>query len=104
MSEVDVAQFPSVPNPLTASLPAALKDPANFKKIKKVLLEAGSTRCSHSDMLAWAACKKCKQVQWNRKEMMIALGFTSAAQYLAWHKIHEQIEAHQLRPLAKYND
>lgn len=99
----DLSQFPkSVPNPLTASLPAHLKDPANFRKIKKALLEAGRTTHSHGDILEWSACRKCQQAEWNRKEMMFLLGFTSAAQYLAWHKIHEKIRHYQR--LGKYND
>jgi len=78
-------------NPLIADMPKHLKDPANYKKIQKALLEAGATKHSHPEMIDWAGCKICQTAQWNRKEMMKKLGFKSGAQYMAWQKVHETI-------------
>ena|SRR3990167_6973764 len=81
-----------VPNPLIASLPNYLKDPANFYKIQKALLEAGSTPHSHGSVGEWGKCLRCQRAQWNRKEMMIKLGFKSGAQYMAWKLVHSEIK------------
>lgn len=78
--------------PRTADFPPHLKDPANYQKIRKVILNAGATPHSHSDIGTWAACRKCQQAARNRTETMKGLGFKSGAHYLAWQKIHEVIE------------
>lgn len=81
-----------LPKSITASLPAYLKDPANYYKIQKAILEAGATRHSHGEIGEWAKCKQCQQKEWNRKEMMLKLGFKSGAQYLQWKKIMNKID------------
>jgi len=80
-------------NPLTKDLPDHLKDHANYDKIQRALLDAGATKHSHADMEAWSGCSECQQAQWNRKEMMKELGFTSGKQYMAWQRIHEEIKS-----------
>lgn len=88
MSEITPTTFPTyVPNPLLADLPAYLKDPENYDKVRLAILDAGATRHSHGDIAEWAACKTCQRKAWERKEMMKKLGFTSGAQYMAWHKV-----------------
>jgi hypothetical protein len=72
---------------LLQGLPDYLKDPANYMKIQKAILDAGATKHSHSEMILWAECKSCQKKQWDRKETMHHLGFKSGAQYLAWKKI-----------------
>lgn len=78
-------------HPLVAQMPAHLKDPANYKKIRKALLEAGATTHSHGEVLEWASCIKCQKAQNNRLLMMKAMGFTSKAMYMTWRKINEEI-------------
>lgn len=82
---------PHAPHPLVQAMPAHLKDPANYKKIQKALLEAGSTPHSHGEVLEWASCIKCQKAQNNRLLMMKAMGFTSKAMYMTFRKIHEEI-------------
>lgn len=95
----DIHLRPKV-HPLIASLPERLKDPANYKKIQKALLDVGATRHSHSEMLDWAGCKPCQTKQWARKELMQQLGFKSGAQYYAWCRVHEEIKRRM--PLGKF--
>ena len=89
------------PHKLLSSLPDYLKDPQNYERIQRSILEAGRTTCSHSDIIEWSKCSKCKRALWNRKEFMFKLGFKNAAQYMAWHAVHRVIERRV--PLAKYN-
>ena len=90
------------PHSLIASLPPHLKDPANYKKIQRALLETLSTGHSHSEMEGWAKCLTCMNAVLAQKELMKRLGFKSPAQYMAWQKIHEVITT-RVRGL-KYND
>ena len=94
MSEkITPSSFPMYrPNPLLATLPAYLKDPANYQKVQKALIQAGATKHSHGEMVDWAACKTCQRKQWDRKEMMLKLGFKSGASYMAWKKTMETIK------------
>ena len=102
MTEITPKTFPKEkPHPLVASLPKYLKDPANYEKIQKELLNAGASRHSHAEVVAWAACVECQGRQKDRADMMRELGFKSAAQYMAWQKIHTEIR--NLMPLDKYN-
>lgn len=78
-------------NPLIASLPPYLKDPANFEKVQKSIIETFRSTCSHSDMLEWSNCLKCTKKMLERRALLKKLGFKSAAQYMAWRKVHETI-------------
>jgi len=78
--------------PILAELPAYLKDPANYKKIRLALLDTLATTHSHSDLLEWGACGQCQMKVRNHAEMIRKLGFTCPAQYYAWRKISEKVE------------
>ena len=86
----DTFQKPKL-HPLLAMLPDYLKDPANYYKIQKAIIEAGATKHSHGEITDWAACKYCQQKQWNRKETMLKLGFKNGPQYMMWKKTHIDI-------------
>ena len=75
-----------------AGLPEYLKDPANYKKIRKALLETLATTHSHSDILAWGSCVPCQHKIHDHAEMVRKLGFLSPAQYYAWRKVSEEVE------------
>lgn len=79
------------PHPILAELPAYLKDPANYAKIQKAIIDAGATKHSHGDVLIWASCKACQKKQMDRLAMMKALGFRTKAHYMVWRKIHAEI-------------
>lgn len=106
MSDLDPKKLPKAltPNPLTVGLPAHLKDPKNYKKIKKLIYDAfaGSCTSGHSDMIDWASCPFCQQRFHERVEVMKKLGFASPQQYLMWDKIHTEIKNRV--PLPKYDD
>lgn len=87
-----------------AGLPEYLKDPANYPKIQKALLETIASKHSHGDIIEWGGCIECQRKMHDHGEMVRKLGFTSPAQYYAWKKVHQQIEEHQLVKLRKYND
>lgn len=103
MSDITPETFPKyTPHPLLASLPPHLKDPKNYEKIQRLLLDAGATKHSHGEMVDWAGCNACQRKAWERKETMRKLGFESGTQYMMWKKVHETIK--ERFPLAKYND
>lgn len=80
-------------------LPNYLKDPANYEKIQKAIINAGATRHSHSEVADWAGCFHCQQKEWDRKEMMLGLGFTSGRQYMVWKKVIHQMNSMTRDPL-----
>jgi hypothetical protein len=67
--------------------PAFLKDPKNYEKIYKAILDAGATKHSHSDIAKFGTCRDCQSAMWRRKEMMKKLGFLTAAHWRVWNKI-----------------
>jgi two-component SAPR family response regulator len=80
------------PNPLTVNLPDYVKDPANYEKIRKALLDCLATKHSHSDAEEWSKCTECMRQVEEHKLMMKKFGFTSPQQYKAWQKTHETIK------------
>lgn len=100
----DLSQFPKYkPNAIVASFPPALKDPKNYWKIKKAILEEGRTTCSHSEVAEWASCLKCHKANQKRSMFMYELGFKTAAHYRIWERIMKQIPEHMKVTLPKYN-
>ena len=94
--------FPKyAPNPLVASLPDFVKNPANFQKIQRALLDTFGGH-SHSEIAQFAACKKCSEGMMERRMLLKKLGFKNAAQYMEWRKIHENIITRV--PLRKYDE
>lgn len=88
-------------HPILAQFPPHLKDPRNYEKIQRELLNAGATKHSHAEVIEWAGCKDCQGREWNRKEVMVRLGFKSGTHYLVWRRIMETIKSRV--PLRKYN-
>lgn len=86
-------------NPLDG-LPEFLKDPKNYKKVQKALLDTLSCGKLHSDPLQSMNCKKCTENMVKRRELMKKFGFKSAAQYMAWRKTHEEIR--RMMPLVDW--
>lgn len=96
-SEITKETFaPPKPHPILATLPDYLKEPNNYDKIQRAILEAGATRHSHAEVVDWAGCKACQAKQIDRLMMMKKLGFQNAAQYMVWQKIHREIKARTL--------
>lgn len=79
-------------NPILDGLSEYVKNPANYTEIKKKLLDTLATKCTHSDLLAYSACKSCTNKMLERRRLLKKLGFKSAAQYMAWQKVHEKIQ------------
>lgn len=79
-------------NTVLASFPPHLKDPANYEKIQRALLDALATTHSHGEMVEWANCVKCQRKMNDHAELMYQLGFKVPGQYMIWKKIHEQIK------------
>lgn len=102
MSDTPNIEYKSKVHPLVASMPAHLKDPANYEKIQRVIVEnlAGAGH-SHGEVVEWAGCAACQKRFAERGNVMKALGFRNPAQYLVWKQIHDQIRARI--PLPKYN-
>lgn len=73
-------------------LPEYLKNPANYEKIRKALIDVIATKHSHGDILEWGACKECQEKFKKQHLMKIKLGFNSSQQYMVWQKTHEKIK------------
>jgi len=78
-------------HPMLKALPDFLKDPANYHRILKAILDVGATRHSHGEVGDWAKCQTCQAKERDRLMFMRKLGFQSAAQFKAWQSVHEEI-------------
>ena len=91
--EITPDTFPKyTPNPNLVGLPDYLKDPANFEKIQRELLDALATTHSHSDLFEWSTCPNCQHKLKAHRELMRKLGFKNGKQYMDWKKTHEEIK------------
>lgn len=90
MDAKDIVIAPKV-HPLLAMLPPHLKDPKNYEKVRKVIVEALAGSCSHAEMVEWASCSKCQTRFHNKREVLKGLGFKNPAQYMMWQKVHTEI-------------
>jgi len=90
-SKPDIKFKPKL-NPLVASLPEHLKNPANFEKYNQMILNTFISTCNHTDIHEWAMCEKCTNKMLDRRKLLKKLGFKNPAQYMAWKKIHEEIK------------
>ena len=79
-------------SPFLASLPEHLKNPANFEKIQRAILETFISTCNHTEVLEWASCEKCSEKMLHRRQLLRKLSFKHPSQYFAWRKIHEEIK------------
>lgn len=82
----------SVVNPLDR-LPDYVKDPKNFMKIERALLETLACGKSHADPVEMSSCQKCTQNMLERRKLMHSFGFTTPAIYMAWKKVQTEIRA-----------
>lgn len=90
-SEPKITYYPKT-SAFLAALPPFLKNPANFIPIQRKILETIQTTCAHGDVLEMAKCKKCTRKMMERRAFLKYLGFKNAGQYMAWRKIHEEIQ------------
>lgn len=94
-------------NPLLDGLPEFLKEPKNYMKVQKALLDTLSCGKLHSDPLKMMECSKCTENMITRKKLMEKFGFgkeddvLTLKRYMEWKKIHEEIKRRM--PLDKYN-
>ena len=79
------------PNPKLAGLSDYVKNPANFDKIQRILLDTLAGQHTHSEMVTWATCKTCQEKVAIHGALMRKLGFKSPAIYYSWKKIMEMI-------------
>lgn len=100
MSLPDI-KFASKVDPMLSTLPDYVKDPRNFYKIQKALLETMVCHSSHSEPMDVFKCSKCQDNMLERRKLMLEFGFKSPAQYMAWRKSHEAVK--KLMPLDMYN-
>jgi hypothetical protein len=98
----DVSEFKSAKVHVLDGLPEYLKDPKNYEKIQRDLLDTLASSHSHGEMIEWASCYHCQIKFAQHAEAVRLLGFRSPAQYFAWKKVHAQIKRRV--PLAYYND
>ncbi len=81
------------PNPLVASLPEHLKDPANFERIKReIALTMQGCKKNHGSIAEMALCSTCSDKMKERRLLLKKLGFKNPAQLRLWYKIHYQIQ------------
>lgn len=102
MTDINDITLKPMLHPMIASLPPHLKDPANYEKIRKAIIEALAGNCSHSEMMDWAGCSACQERFQNKRAVLKSLGFKNPRQYMAWQKIHQTIK--ERVHFAKYNE
>lgn len=86
------------------SLPPYLKDPKNYKKVQKFILESLAGTHSHGEVIEWAACPGCQRRFNERRHVLWDLGFRSIPQYMLWQRVHQTIISARRDRLKKYND
>ena len=84
---------------LFKGFPTYLKDPKNYYKVRKLLLDILSVPHSHSELIKWSNCTKCQENVHNLNKARKKLGFKSAAQYYAWQKIMDYIHNPKSSPI-----
>ena len=84
-----------------AGLPAFVKEPKNYMKIEKALLETLSCGKSHSDPVEMMKCSTCTENMKKRRRLMKEFGFKSVEQYFAWRKVHAEIR--KMMPLVDWD-
>lgn len=108
MSDSNITKdtFPVAPktHPVLAGLPQYLKNPENYDKVRKTIIETLAGSCSHGEIIEWAGCAKCQRRFAEKGALIKKLGFKSMAQYLTWQKIHEEIRNMQRMSLKKYDE
>jgi len=78
-------------HPLLEILPLHLKDPKNYFRIKKEILDTVLTNCGHDSITKMAECKKCSENMMKRRLLLKRLGFKNPQQYHMWQKIMDEI-------------
>jgi hypothetical protein len=108
MNKEEAKNLPKyTPNQLLKDLPDFLKDPANYNKIQKDLIDCLAGKHSHSEMIGWAQCLECQGKMADLRNKINKYGFTSPNQYFAWKKVMDVITGKtvdQKVKLKKYND
>jgi hypothetical protein len=94
--------FPNHKVSVLDGLPEYLKEPKNYNKIKKALLETLATKCSHAEVIEMAECVKCTEKMMERRTMIKKLGFKSMPQYMQWQRTHEEVKKRV--PMHYYDD
>ena len=81
------------PNPLIASMPAHLKEPANFERIKREIANTMlGCKKSHGSIAEMATCMTCSDHMKERRLFLKKLGFRNPAQLRKWYEIHNVIK------------
>lgn len=88
--EIKQDTFPRY-RPRLSDFPDYLKDPANYEKIQRALLDTLASSHSHSEVLEWYSCKKCAKKLDEHTLLMKTLGFKTSGHYYAWKKIMHEI-------------
>lgn len=92
----ETPKLPDLPKklsvPLTTFLPAYLKDPANYDRVNKLIIETLASKHSHGEVIEWAKCAACQKRFAERSVVLKKLGFKSVRQYMAWQKQHQYIK------------
>lgn len=76
------------PNPIFKGMSEYLKDPANFEKVEKKLIEILKSDHTHKTASSYVKCKECNLKRIERQNKMKQEGFKNIKQYLEWKKIH----------------
>lgn len=102
MNKLDLTKVPKnlQPDPIFKGMPSHLKDPKNYKKIEKRLIEILLSDHKHKTASSYVKCKQCQEKREQRAKQMKEIGFKSITQYLTWKKIMQIIinkQSFQLR-------
>ena len=90
--------------PITESLPAYLKDPKNYDKINKYIIQTLASKHSHGEVVEWAKCAACQRRFAERSNVLKKLGFPTIKYYMAWKRIHERMKTLVRDRISKYDE
>ncbi len=88
MKQLDLNKVKKLkPNPIFKGLIPRLKDPKNFVKIEKELVDILKSDHKHKTVKTYVACVECQNKLQLKQQRMKTMGFTSYGQYIEWRKV-----------------
>ena len=90
-------------NKYIAEIPDYLKDPRNYDKIQRALLDTFAGMHSHAEVTDWNNCLTCQNKFLEHKELMVKLGFKSMRHYYHWKRVMDVMTGKETRKVPVYD-
>lgn len=94
MKKLDLAKIKKLkPNPIFKGLSPRLKNPDNFVKIEKELIDCLKSDHKHRIIKAYVSCAWCQKKLQLKQQRMLAMGFKDYGQYVEWRRVMQIIRS-----------